>query len=105
MRPDKAVYAGGETMKLAVLGRGVEPVFVDLLKDGQTLLTQQIEMQDGRGQCEIDLPPELFGTIEINAYRFGACRAGDSQVASGVRSASSAAGDQGRLGSGRIPAR
>ena len=45
MRPDKAIYAGGETMKLAMLGGGVEPVFVDLLKDGQTLITKQIDMQ------------------------------------------------------------
>lgn len=71
IRPDRAVYAGGETMQLAVLGHGVEPVFVDLLKDGQTLLTRQIEMQDGRGQYEIDLPAELFGTVEVIAYRFG----------------------------------
>jgi hypothetical protein len=72
VRPDKAVYAGGETMQLSALGGGVEPVFVDLLKDGQTMLSSQIEMQNGRGSLQIDLPPELFGTIELVAYRFGA---------------------------------
>jgi hypothetical protein len=70
-RPDKAVYAGGETLQLSALGGGVEPVFVDLLKDGQTMLSSQIEMQDGQGAIDIDLPPELFGTLEIVAYRFG----------------------------------
>ncbi len=56
-------------MKLALLGGGDEPVFRRPAQDGQTLLTRQIEMQNGDGQCEIDLPPELYGTIEINAYR------------------------------------
>jgi len=71
IRPDKAVYAGGETVQLSAWGGGVEPVFVDLLKDGQTMLTAQIEMQNGQGQLAIDLPPDLFGTLEIIAYRFG----------------------------------
>jgi len=70
IRPDKAVYDGGETMKLAALGGGVEPVFVDFIKDGQTILTQQIGMDGGQGQYDFDLPPEIFGTIDICAYRF-----------------------------------
>ena len=70
IRPDKAVYSGGETMKLLALGGGIEPVFVDFIKDGQTILTQQIEMDGHGGQYDFDLPPEIFGTIEICAYRF-----------------------------------
>ena len=71
VRPDKAVYAGGETMTIAALGGGSEPVFVDLIKDGQTVLTTMVDVQAGRGQTEVDLPPDLFGTIELCAYRFG----------------------------------
>jgi alpha-2-macroglobulin-like protein len=72
VRPDKAVYTGGETLQLTALGGGVQPVWVDLLKDGQTMLSSQIEMRDGQGRLELDLPPELFGTLELVAYRFGA---------------------------------
>ncbi|TVS14396.1 MAG: hypothetical protein EA424_19565, partial [Planctomycetaceae bacterium] len=72
VRPDKAVYTGGETLVLTALGGGVQPVWIDLLKDGQTMLSSQIEMRDGRGSLELDLPPELFGTLELMAYRFGA---------------------------------
>ncbi len=72
VRPDKAVYTGGETLLLTALGGGVQPVWVDLLKDGQTMVSSQIEMRDGRGSLELDLPPELFGTLELVAYRFGA---------------------------------
>ncbi len=71
VRTDKAVYDGGETMTLIALGGG-EPVFVDLVKDGQTMLSTAIDLRDGRGQLELDLPPELFGTIELCAYRYGA---------------------------------
>ncbi|MHC4405952.1 MAG: MG2 domain-containing protein, partial [Planctomycetota bacterium] len=72
IRPDKAVYTGGDTMTLVALGGGLEPVFVDFVKDGQTMLTAMIEMKDGRGQHAVDLPPELFGTVEVCAYRFRA---------------------------------
>lgn len=71
VRTDKAVYAGGDSLKLTTLGGGVEPVFVDFIKDGQTLLTETVEMVNGRGEQQFDLPPDLFGTIEILAYRFG----------------------------------
>ncbi len=71
LRTDKAVYDGGETMHLVALGGGVDPVFVDLVKDGQTMLTDVIPMSEGRGEYQFDLPPELFGTIELCAYRYG----------------------------------
>jgi hypothetical protein len=72
VRTDKAVYNGGETMKLIVLGSGVEPVFVDLLKDGQTILTAALDPSGKDGASEvIDLPADLSGTLELCAYRFG----------------------------------
>ncbi len=71
VRTDKATYDGGETMTLVAAGGGVEPVFVDFLKDGQTMLTTSVAMADGHGEQQLDLPPELFGTIKLVAYRFG----------------------------------
>ncbi|MCS6976965.1 MAG: MG2 domain-containing protein [Gemmatales bacterium] len=71
LRTDKAVYTGGETLRLTALGAGVEPVFVDLIRDGQTVLTTTVEVRDGKGELEVDLPADLFGNVEIVAYRFG----------------------------------
>jgi hypothetical protein len=71
VRTDRAVYDGGQTLTLTVLGGGVEPVFVDFIKDGQTLLTETVDVADGQGTLAVDLPAELFGTIELVAYRFG----------------------------------
>jgi type II secretory pathway pseudopilin PulG len=71
LQPDKAVYGGGETIHLTALGRaGNEPVFVDLIKDGQTLLTTMVGMQEGRGETDFDVSADLFGTIELCAYRY-----------------------------------
>ncbi len=70
VRTDRAVYTGGQTMHVAATGRGDEPVFIDLLKDGQTVVTDAIAMPNGRGEYAFDLPPDLFGTVELCAYRF-----------------------------------
>jgi hypothetical protein len=71
VRTDKAVYRGGETIRLLTLGAGVEPVFLDLVKDGQTVLCETIDMNDGRGERALDLPPEMFGTVVLHSYRYG----------------------------------
>lgn len=72
MRLDQSIYAGGDTIHLDVIGGGVEPVFVDFIKDGQTQLTTIVEMNKGSGKLAVDLPAEIFGTLEVVAYRFNA---------------------------------
>jgi hypothetical protein len=69
IRTDKAVYDGGDTMVLTTLAGGTRPVFVDLVKDGQTLLTETLPVAGGKGELHIDLPPELSGTMQLCAYR------------------------------------
>jgi uncharacterized protein YfaS (alpha-2-macroglobulin family) len=71
VRTDQAVYDGGQTMHVLALGSGSDPVFFDLVKDGQTMLTEVIRMDNGQGRYDLDLPPELFGTVMLCAYRFG----------------------------------
>jgi hypothetical protein len=71
LRTDKAVYDAGATVQLVALGGGVEPVFIDLIKDGQTILTEAIAMTEGHGEYQFDLSPELSGTVQLCAYRFG----------------------------------
>ena len=47
-------------MHLTALGGGREPVFVDLLKDGQTILTEALNTNpEGSASRAIDLPPDL----------------------------------------------
>jgi hypothetical protein len=71
VRTDKAVYDGGEPVRVLVLGGGDEPVFLDLIKDGQTVLSESIAIAQGRGERAIDLPPEVFGSVVLYAYCYG----------------------------------
>jgi hypothetical protein len=72
VRTDKAVYDGGDTMTVTILGGGQpRPVFVDIIKDGQTLLTEVETTKDGQGVLQLDLPPEASGTLQLCAYRMG----------------------------------
>jgi uncharacterized protein YfaS (alpha-2-macroglobulin family) len=70
VRTDKAVYNGGETMRVSVLGGGGQPLFLDFIKDGQTVLTEVVPVKQGTGEYQFDLPADLFGTIEMVAYRY-----------------------------------
>jgi uncharacterized protein YfaS (alpha-2-macroglobulin family) len=69
LRTDKAVYNGGDTMHLEVLGGGREPIFLDVLREGQTVLTTSIDLKDGRGSLDLDLPAEWFGVLKLSASR------------------------------------
>ncbi len=71
VRTDKAVYDSGEPVRVLVRAGGVEPIFVDLIRDGQTVWSDSIAIAQGRGERSIDLPPELFGTVLLYAYRYG----------------------------------
>jgi len=70
LRTDKAVYRAGDTAQLTVLSadrRG--RVFLDVVKDRRAALIKTIDVADGRGELALDLPPDLFGTLELHAYR------------------------------------
>jgi hypothetical protein len=70
VRLDRPVYKAGQTMTISAFGAGVEPVFVDLIRDGQTFLSTAVEMADGKGEHVVDLPPDVSGTLQLVAYRF-----------------------------------
>jgi uncharacterized protein YfaS (alpha-2-macroglobulin family) len=71
-RTDKAVYQSGDTVHVSAVGDGIEPIFVDFIKDGQTMLTEAIPMAKGKGTFSFDLPADLAGTMEMVAYRLTA---------------------------------
>ena len=74
VRTDKAVYDGGQTVHVVALGGGSEPLFLDLIKDGQTMLTDVLPMAKGRGQYDIDLPPRTFrhvSTLRLQVWTRG----------------------------------
>ena len=71
LRTSQAVYKGGESIVLNCFGAERYPVMVDVIRDQQTLLTESIEVEDGKGELVLDLPADIEGALQINAYRIG----------------------------------
>ncbi len=70
LRTDRALYQVGDTLAVEAIATGSGPaVYVDVIKGGQTLLTQSALVEDGKATLAIDLTPALAGTLELNAYQ------------------------------------
>lgn len=71
LRTGRAVYKVGDTLRLETVStRARGAVYLDVVKDGQTILTRAVETDGGRGRLDIDLTPEMFGAVEVRAYQF-----------------------------------
>ena len=72
LRSDYAIYRPGQTMKLEVFStRSRGTAYVDIIKDQQTVLTRDIDFNEGHAELTIPVTSSLSGTLEINAYIFG----------------------------------
>jgi hypothetical protein len=70
LRLDKAVYKGGDAMKVDVgTSAGLPTAYVDVIRGGQVLLSRRLEVKDGAAGDRIDLPQTAFGTVEVHAYQ------------------------------------
>ena len=70
LRPNQAIYNGGEQMVFEMLSTfDTGTVYLDLIKDGQTVLTSMAELKDGRGQVKIEASGDLFGSLVCHAYK------------------------------------
>ncbi|HSB08778.1 MAG TPA: MG2 domain-containing protein [Blastocatellia bacterium] len=70
LRTNQAVYKIGDTIRLETIStkqRGA--VYIDVIKDGQTLVTRAIDTAGGRGGLSLDLTSSMFGTLEVRAYQ------------------------------------
>ncbi len=70
LRTDRAVYRTGDTVVVTVISPNLkEQIFLDVVKDRRTVLTRGIDVQNGTGELALDIPADLFGTLELHAYR------------------------------------
>lgn len=72
LRTERAVYRAGDDIRLKVfstLKRGT--AYVDIVKEGQTILTRDVEIENGQAEVKLAATPELAGTVDFNAYVFG----------------------------------
>jgi hypothetical protein len=70
LRLDRAVYRTGDSLEIDVRSSaGLPTAYLDLVRSGQTLVTRWLDVEKGKASYRLDLPPELFGTLEIHAYQ------------------------------------
>ncbi|MGV3722911.1 MAG: alpha-2-macroglobulin family protein [Actinomycetota bacterium] len=69
VRTDASLYQVGQTMNVEVLASGqASTVYLDVVRDGQTVLTRATELRDGRGRFALDLSEDLTGALALHAY-------------------------------------
>ena len=83
LHADKALYRTGDRMRLQVWStkeRGT--AYVDVVKDGQTIATRDLDLVQGRADLDLAATAEMAGTLELHAYFFGrdARPAGDRRL-------------------------
>ena len=70
LRLDKAIYQTGERMNIDIrTSAGLPTVYVDIVRGGQIMLSKWLTVKDGGALQTIDLPPAVFGSLEIHAYQ------------------------------------
>ncbi|MBK8988749.1 MAG: hypothetical protein IPM39_22195 [Chloroflexi bacterium] len=70
LRPDKPIYQVGETMNLVILTSAQSgAVYLDIIREGQTISTRALPITDGQTLTAVDIPPDFFGTLELHAYK------------------------------------
>lgn len=69
VRPDRSIYHAGDTLHATILARRSSgAVYFDIARDGQTMLTQSGELQNGICRLSVDIPSDMTGTLTLNAY-------------------------------------
>ena len=72
LRTEQAVYHAGDRVQLKVFStkkRGT--AYVDIVKEGQTILTRDIDIENGQAELTLTATPDMSGTVDFNAYLFG----------------------------------
>jgi uncharacterized protein YfaS (alpha-2-macroglobulin family) len=72
LRLERAVYRTGDRIELDVFStRAKGSAYVDMVKEGQTILTRDLDIENGHARLTLIATPEMSGTLDLNAYLFG----------------------------------
>ena len=72
LRTNRAIFKAGERIELKVLStRTRGAAYVDIVKNGQTIVTRDLDIENGEAELSLTATPEMAGTLDIDAYIFG----------------------------------
>ncbi len=73
LRAERAAYRVGDTLRAEALTTAHSgSVYLDVVKENQTIAAFSAPVQEGRAAFAIDLDAAMFGTLELHAYRIDA---------------------------------
>jgi hypothetical protein len=72
LRTNRAIVKAGDRIPLKVLStRAHGSAYVDIVRNGQTILTRDLDLQNGQADLTVTATPDMAGTLDIDAYLFG----------------------------------
>jgi uncharacterized protein YfaS (alpha-2-macroglobulin family) len=72
LHANRAVFKAGDRIEFKVLStRAHGAAYVDIVKNGQTILTRDLDLENGQAELALTATPEMAGTLDIDAYLFG----------------------------------
>jgi hypothetical protein len=72
LRTSRAIVNAGERIQLKVLStRTSGTAYIDVVRNGQTILTRDLDLQNGQADLTLNSTPEMAGAIDVDAYLFG----------------------------------
>src|SRR5262249_6427252 len=70
LRLDKAIYRTGDSLNVDVrTSAGMPTAYLDIVRGGQIVLSRWLDVKDGQASHRLDLPPSVFGSVEVHAYQ------------------------------------
>lgn len=72
LRTEHAVYRAGDRIALKIFStKSQGSAYVDVVREGQTVLTRDLDIVNGAAELVLTATPEMAGTLDFNAYLFG----------------------------------
>jgi hypothetical protein len=70
LRAGEAIARAGDKLDLTVLcTRPTGTIYLDAVRDGQTILTKSLDLFGGKANMSLAMTPDMVGTVELHAYK------------------------------------
>jgi len=69
LHTDRSLYKVGDSLEMQLLSASkTAPVYIDILRGKQLLITKTVELREGKGSLSVPLTPDTAGLLEISAF-------------------------------------
>jgi len=71
LRAERAVFRAGDRLQLKIFSTKKQGVaYIDIVKEGQTILTRDLDINNGQAELSLAAAPDLAGAVDVRAYIF-----------------------------------